>query len=268
MEYGPIKQRLGDLFHNSVLKIVFFKLIDWLLLREWYLKRHLLPWAIPNKNKTVHILDAGSGFGQVAYYLGKVSKSWNILGIDINPNLVCESNQFFIHSKMKNVVFRSQDLTEIDEKDVFDLVVCVDVLEEIEDDKKVIENFHHSLKPGGKLILTVPSDHKGLIIKTRSFKLSESSYVRDGYKKEEIEELLKEAGFQRIKVRYTFGLAGQFSLKLGLKWPVSILNRGNFFYFVLPIYYIVFFPIVILLNFLDVFTPHFKGVGLIVKADK
>lgn len=40
--------------------------------------------------------------------------------------------------------------------DVFDLVLCVHVLEHVEDDRRVISELHRVLKPGGVAIVSVP----------------------------------------------------------------------------------------------------------------
>jgi SAM-dependent methyltransferase len=268
MEYGPVKQRLSEIFNSTPLHRVLLNLLDLLFLRQWYVKRYLFDWISKNEQRSTHILDAGCGFGQTGFFLCGKSKLWNILALDKNPNLVSDCNKFFIESKLSNIVAKCIPLEELKFKDNFDLVLCIDTLEEIEEDQEVLVKFHEALKIDGKLLLLVPSNKSGFIIKPRSRKLLDSYYVRDGYSKQEIEQKLKNAGFERIKIRYAYGLAGQIAFKLGLKWPIRLLNFGILFYLILPFYFIIFLPVVVLLNFVDVVTPHFSGVGLIVKAEK
>lgn len=44
------------------------------------------------------------------------------------------------------------------EPDRYDIVVCSEVLEHIDDYQAVIANVHTTLKPGGRFVVTVPHD--------------------------------------------------------------------------------------------------------------
>ena len=42
MQYDPIKRRLGHLFNRTpTLRILFYRLLDLLLLRSWHIRREL-----------------------------------------------------------------------------------------------------------------------------------------------------------------------------------------------------------------------------------
>ncbi|MBL4578450.1 MAG: hypothetical protein JKX74_08260, partial [Flavobacteriales bacterium] len=101
MEYDPIKRRLGNFFNKApLLRIVFYKLLDLLLLRTWHIKKEVRKWTTWRRKSVglyykTHILDAGAGFGQYSYYLSGINKSWNILSVDVKDEQVGDCNKFF-----------------------------------------------------------------------------------------------------------------------------------------------------------------------------
>ncbi len=53
-----------------------------------------------------------------------------------------------------------------------------------------------------------------------------------------------------------------------MKFPILMLNASKLFFIILPIYYILTFPIALILNYIDISQNHKTGTGLIVKAYK
>ncbi len=272
MQYDPIKRSLGNVFNQSVfLRKLFYNLLDVLLLRTWHVKRQL-------KLKTAggfsprEILDAGSGFGQYVYYLSKRFPKANILGLDVKEEQVADCNLFFENAGKANVGFQTADLTTINYAGRFDLVVCVDVMEHIEDDRKVLSNYFRALKPGGSLLISTPSDRGGSDVHPDHAGEGAvgfiDEHVRDGYALDELKEKLQTAGFNQVEIRYQYGCPGKISWKLSMKYPILMLNKSRLFFIVLPFYYFVVFPFCLILNVLDVNIAHKTGTGLIAYATK
>ncbi len=92
--------------------------------------------------------------------------------------------------------------------------------------------------------------------------------MRDGYNIQEIEDKLKTAGFSKVDARYSYGSPGKISWRLSMKYPMQMLNTTKLFFIILPLYYLVTFPITWLLNWFDTYGKHTTGTGLIVKAWK
>jgi len=269
MQYEPIKRSLGHVFNNnSFLRISFYKLLNILLLRTWYVKKELKKIKrIIAKN--ARILDAGSGFGQYSYFLSTISKGWNIKGVDIEEEQIKDCNYFFNKIKKSNRVhFEKGDLVKFVKQEEFDLILSVDVMEHIEDDVQVFRNFFQSLKTGGMLLISTPSDQGGSDVHDSHDKSFISEHVRDGYNVSEIDEKLKTAGFSNVESRYSYGVPGQISWKFSMKVPISFLNSSKLFFIILPFYYLIVFPFCLILNVVDVNTNHKSGTGLIVKARK
>ena len=269
MQYDPIKSSLGKVFNLSPgLRILFYKMLDLLLLRAWHIKREvrLLSSTFP---RNAEILDAGSGFGQYSYYLAKKFPHSRLTGLDIKEDQIEDCNQFFKRLNLSDrVIFKVADLTAFREEDKYELVLSVDVMEHILEDVQVFRNFNYSMKKGGVLLISTPSDLGGSDVHDESDESFIEEHVRDGYNIEEIGEKLKSAGFSEVHSRYSYGKPGGLSWKLSMKYPIIMLNKSKLFFIIIPFYYLLTFPICLVLNFFDVRIRHSGGTGLIVRAVK
>ena len=276
MKYDPIKRKLGTVFNRSPwLRKLFYKLLDILLLRSWHIRKEIKNWE-----KTVsgnqQILDAGSGFGQYDYYMASKHKDWRITGIDVKQEQIDDCNNFFSSIGLDNTKFKVGDLTKLDHNNEFNMILCVDVMEHIEEDELVLSNFHKALKKDGMLMVSTPSDKGGSDVHDHDHDHHENDgthsfideHVRDGYGIEEISDKMKAAGFKQTKVYYQYGTPGKIAWKLSMKFPIVMLNATYLFFIILPFYYILTFPFVLILNWLDVKLVHKSGTGLVALAWK
>ncbi|HMM11101.1 MAG TPA: class I SAM-dependent methyltransferase [Bacteroidales bacterium] len=273
MQYDPIKRSLGNFFNRSAsLRIFFYRLLDLLLLRAWHIHRELRQLA-PQYPDHAEVLDAGSGFGQYAHYLHRLNSGWRILGLDLKQEQVDDCNRFFTHIGASGVSFATADLTQLNFDNRFHLVLCVDVMEHIEQDTLVFRHFHKAMIKGGTLLISTPSDQGGSDVHEHNqagegAKGFIDEHVRDGYGKEELREKLLSAGFSEVNIRYQYGPPGRISWKLCMKYPIIMLNTSRLFFALLPIYYLIFFPVCLILNFADLRMHHKTGTGLIARAIK
>lgn len=268
MQYDPIKRSLGNVFNRSVgLRKLFYRLLDLLLLRAWHVHRELKIWK-KTAPQDVSVLDAGAGFGQYSYYLARKNPNWSILALDVKDEQVADCNRFFKRINYQNARFEVADLTELTMENQFDLVVCVDVMEHIEPDVKVFDNYYKAMKKGGMVLISTPSDQGGSDVHDHEEESFIDEHVRDGYNIDEIQEKLKSVGFSKTKAHYSYGQPGKISWRLSMKYPMMWLNRSKWFFILLPFYYLITFPISSVLNWMDVLRSHTSGTGLIVKAWK
>ncbi len=273
MQYDPIKKSLGKVFNNTPwLRILFYRLLDLLLLRSWHIRRELKKWSVSAPVDS-RVLDAGSGFGQYVWRISSMGKNWEITGLDIKPEQIEDCNRFFRKVNLDSrVKFRETDLTGFDETEQYNLILSVDVLEHIKDDVLVMHNLCKSLKTGGILLISTPSDQGGSDTHHQGENNSVTGFidehVRDGYNIDEIKAKLINSGFSRVEARYTYGTPGNIAWKLTMKIPVLALNKSKLFFVLLPFYYLVVFPFSYLMNYFDVNMYHKKGTGLIVTAYK
>ncbi len=269
MQYDPIKRSLGSAFNKRpFLRKMFYRMLDILLLRAWHVKREIRKWAESHGGEQA-ILDAGSGFGQYSYYLSGLDPGWQILALDVKQEQIADCTAFFNRIQRKNVIFETGDLTCYINEERFDLILSVDVMEHIAEDEDVFRNFFQSLRTGGTLLISTPSDQGGSDVHDHE---GESSFidehVRDGYNIGDIRDKLARAGFSVIKTRYSYGKPGQAAWRLSMKYPIQMLNASRLFFILLPFYYLFTLPVVLILNRMDVTREHATGTGLIVTALK
>ncbi len=269
MQYDPIKRSLGNVFNKTpFLRVVFYKLLDVLLLRAWHIKKEIrqLGRKMPSGPA---ILDAGSGFGQYSHFMAKKFSGSRILGVDVKEEQIDDCNRFFTNIGLGDrVKFEVADLTLFEKAGTYDLILSVDVMEHIAEDVKVFGHFQKSLTRGGVLLISTPSDQGGSDVHGEEEESFIEEHVRDGYNIGEIRDKLLSAGFSRVEARYSYGAPGKISWKLSMKYPIIMLNTSRLFFVLLPFWYIVTFPFSLILNFIDVRIKHRTGTGLIVKAFK
>jgi 2-polyprenyl-3-methyl-5-hydroxy-6-metoxy-1,4-benzoquinol methylase len=112
---------------------------------------------ILNNCKNAKILDFGCGSGILSYLLG--NKNHEVLAYDIviDPlNMVREQIKFG-----NNITVSDLPLEQIVEsnKNSFDCIVALDVLEHIDDLAPYLENFKHLLKENGQVIFSGPTEN-------------------------------------------------------------------------------------------------------------
>jgi len=269
MQYEPIKETIGRFCAGRPMmrKILYF-LIDLLLLRAWHVNKALRKIAL-QLPADASVLDAGSGLGQYSWRMVRMRKGWKIKGVDINSREVNDCIEFFSVAGMSDrVIFKTGDLTLLTDTKCYDLILSVDVMEHIEDDLLVFKNFYRSLKENGTLLISTPSDKGGSDVHGHDEESFIDEHVRNGYSISDITGKLTAAGFTSVEAKYTYGKPGNISWRLAMKYPVKMLNASYFFFILLPFYYLVFFPVSLILNMFDVRMTHKSGSGLLVKAIK
>ena len=269
MQYDPIKKMVGRFFSGPVfMRRLFYFFLDLLLLRTWHVKKALKK-ILRKYPGEAYVLDAGAGFGQYTWRMCRMNRKWKIKAVDIDQVHINNNNVFFRKAGLSGRVrCETMDLTELNESDTFDFILSVDVMEHIREDELVFRNFCRALRPGGSVLISTPSDQGGSDVHNEEEHSFIDEHVRDGYGIAEISQKLERAGFDNIRASYTYGKPGNISWRLSMKYPVQMLNSSNLFFVILPFYYLVFFPVAVILNFFDIFLTHKSGTGLLVSANR
>jgi len=140
-------------------------------------KTKLILDMIEGKN----ILDIGCGACRLSKIL--VEKKYNVTAIDSDEKAV-------EIAKKKGIMGFKADISKWKTDTKFDCVIASDVLEHIDDDKRIIKKIHAMLKKGGCLILNVPS-YKFLFGKHDIYLGHKRRYSDD-----ELKAKLEESGFE------------------------------------------------------------------------
>lgn len=268
MKYSPIIKKIDDLFgHSTFGHFLLYSALNILLPRSWHLKRELMIWNRTHKDHQC-VLDSGSGLGQYSYMLSGVNKNWSVKGIDINEQLIAHCNQVFRKLRRENVLFKTADLTKSVANEGYDLAIAMDIAEFVEQDDEMFAHLYEALRYNGALFLyTHLIDAKNPNRKRSRFKLVEEQ-VRNGYSADEIKDKLKNAGFKRVKIRAVFGMSGNLSWNLSILIPLRLLNYSFLTVVILPFYYLLLFPLILVLNYIETHSGHLTGSAMFIKAYK
>ncbi len=185
-----------------------FKILESLERYNRWIVDHLRPHA------GRRILEVGAGTGNLTrFFLG----GEEILAVDIDPGFIDEMKRRFggnprLKTEVMDVSAPSDPLGER----TFDTILCVNVLEHIQDDETTLKRFRSHLVPGGRLLLLVPA-HPGLYGSVDR----EAGHVRR-YDRKGLATRLVAAGFTIEKLRH-FNMLGA----LGWWVNVRLFRRRN-----------------------------------------
>jgi cyclopropane fatty-acyl-phospholipid synthase-like methyltransferase len=268
MHYDPIKKVFGDVARKSTLfRRVFYMLLDIMFLRAWYVKRALRT-LLDGRNQAFTLFDAGSGFGQYSYFLARRYARASIHAVDVKDEQIADCSGFFARCGLGNISFGVEDLTQPVHTDEFDVILSVDVMEHIQDDVQVFKNFHRALKTGGTVLINTPSNLGGSDAHDDEDESFIGEHARNGYGADEITEKLRQANLRVTGISYTYGPIGMAAWRLGIKYPMQLLNASKAFFIVLPLYYAATLWLTLALMYLDYAGTNTTGAGLLVTAQK
>lgn len=269
MHYDPVKNIFARIIKKyPFLRIIFYKILDLMFLRSWYVRRELKKIRKTFGEKKMNIFDAGSGYGQYTYFMSKKLQPCEIYSVDVKSDWINDCRDFFTSQKISNVAFEVEDLTNIKHTHKFDLIVCVDVMEHITDDVKVFDNYYNALKSDGYLLVNTPSIYGGSDVHEEDDESFIGEHARDGYSKEDLESKLHPIGFKTYQSKYTYGFWGDKAWRLGIKYPIMMVNISKLLLFILPIYYLVTFPFAFLMMLIDFNSNNKVGSGINFIAKK
>lgn len=269
--YDPVKDKFAKVIRkNRVLRTWFYFILDTLFLRSWYVKRSLktLKQVLPKDTYQVKILDAGCGFGQYDRFLLRQFPNAVIDAIDVKEEYLEDCRAYYNYELSNGkITFKKTDLLNFDDSDKYDIILCVDVLEHIENDVDVMQRLNKALKSNGYILMHSPSDLAKHDAGEDDFFVDE--HARVGYSKEDLAQKLSKAGYEAIKIDYSYGKWGHLAWVLLIKWPMLSLNTFGFLSLLLfPIWYaVVIFPSLLLMK-IDLKHTNDYGTGILGLAMK
>ncbi len=222
--------------------------------------------GLPTSEDDIRVLDAGCGRGDVSTYLAERHATWNFLGIDSEQDRVDKATKIGSELGLKNVRYQTGDLCRLPFDSEFDVAVCLDVIEHIEDDVAALASMVRALKPGGYLIISSPSapqpSHLPTVAwreKKTGFKPSDIGHVREGYSLQLLKERFEKAGAEPVKLRFTYGKFGTLAFDLFFSIGDSSPN---------PIVFAGMYPIIKTLARLDFVGEPENGAAVLGIARK
>ncbi|MBM3419427.1 MAG: class I SAM-dependent methyltransferase [Bacteroidetes bacterium] len=183
------------------------------------------------------LLDIGCGNG--ASMFGLQLKMKSCLGIDITDEHYSEFDKYRLENNIKNCDFLVLDIEKNPPPDIFDRIICFEVIEHLENENGVAF-FYNALKEDGLIAISVPN--KWWIFETHGAKLPLLPWNRVPffswlprpiherfanariYTKRRINKLLKKHGFKIISSDYVTA-------------PMDVLPNGKFKDFVVKYFF-------------------------------
>ena len=173
-------------------------------------------------------LDAGCGSGLFTFFAAKHFPKARITGYDISEEHIDDCNKKRISDKITNVFFLQSDMRIPHQKEQYDFIFSIDVLEHIQDNFEVLENVYHGLKSNGVFYLAMPYEpgHNYLFPKEwfgDYIAWAEKEHIAEQYALETVTEILRKLRFKIEDICYTFGFWGK------LAWELDMLTEKRLF---------------------------------------
>jgi SAM-dependent methyltransferase len=183
---------------------------DTLVLDRWLWLRNRLP----KTNNGEKLIDIGCGSG--AFTIGAALRGYDALGLswdERNQGIAVQRAEI---CNAKNAKFEVLDVRDLDSKQnllgQYDVAICLENIEHILNDNKLMIDIAACLKPGGRLLLTTPylfyspmtSEDKGPFSK-----IEDGGHIRRGYSSAMLNELCINAGLIPENISYCSGFISQ-----------------------------------------------------------
>ena len=233
---------------------------------EIHVRRHFFP--LLRSMSPARILDAGCGEGLWSFEFAREFPQHQVLGIDIRQDVVELCNHLQVSSSVSNVRFDTLPFTDLVFDCEFEVVLSLFSLHySYRNDVEVLERFARALKPGGWLLMMVPVAHhlwepSSWIPPEESGKASkygipiEYDEFRSHYSYQELSDKLSQAGFASVEIHRLAGRCAQWAKRI-----YAFASRR-------PILGALFWPLAIILGFIDAIFPARNGMTWLVAARK
>lgn len=175
---------------------------------RWLKKR------LPATRNGETLLDVGCGSG--AFTIAASLRGYEALGLSWdrrNQEVAARRADLVGCTK---AAFSIQDVRTLDKAPLlsggYDVALCLENIEHIIDDRKLMRDIFASLRPGGMLLLTTPNHFYRAITRTDEgpfTKVENGDHVRRGYTSAMLQELCSDAGFSVIEIGSCSGFFSQ-----------------------------------------------------------
>ena len=182
----------------------------WWQARRFFVSNELNKIFLKSKNKSKHLIDIGCGAG---FTIKSLKDKFKCIGI--------EPDKHFIRFAHKNTGvpikkgFLPNGLPKLRNK--ADIVLLLDVLEHVKEDKKSLKKISSLMLPGGYLILNVPAMRWMWSVH------DEINDHKKRYERKDLQKVIVQSGFEIVKLRYW----GVLLLPLAYFIERKLFNKNN-----------------------------------------
>ncbi len=177
-----------DRYHASV----FWKLVTWPLVRIF--KSNLLP-PLPSAQAGRRVLEIGCAHGERLRYLRTLG--WDVQGVEFSDLAASRARE----KGLPCITSSIEDCTLPEAS--FDVIIMSMVLEHLSDPLAALKKINRWLKPGGRLLLSVPNDAglEARLFKEYGYSLDVPRHLTH-FTPDTLSRMLATAGFEVLDVTY------------------------------------------------------------------
>ena len=169
---------------------------------------------IPDRDSIMDVIEHGCGTGFVLAELQRLLPRARVTGADLFAEGLTLARRRFAGPLIQT------DILQSNFRDAFDLIGLFDVLEHLDDDLQVLQALREQLRPGGRLLLTVPAHM------TLWSDYDEVSGHRRRYSRPQLMARLSQAGFTvNYCTEFMFPLLPLLFVRRRIWWARSQANQ-------------------------------------------
>ncbi len=161
------------------------------------------PIAIASLQPGETVLDLGSGAGFDCFLAARaVGETGRVIGVDMTPDMISRARENAARGGYANVEFRLGEIEHLPVADgQIDLIMSNCVINLSPDKEAVYAEAFRALKPGGRLAIADTVATAPLPDEVRADMASWSACISGSAVIDDIEEMLREAGFVQIRIQ-------------------------------------------------------------------
>lgn len=153
------------------------------------------------------VLDIACGVGYGSFLLATRAPARGVTGVDLSAEALEYGRR---HYQAPNLQFVEGDALAFPlPENHYDVIVSFETLEHLREPRPFLERLYSALKPGGRLLLSVPNEESA------PFQVGHSRFHLRHYTRSALHELIAQSGFSR---EAEFHQASQFSAELQPGW--------------------------------------------------
>jgi len=156
-------------------------------------------------------LDAGCGSGAFTFYAASLGHDAVGLSFDArNTRVAIERARL---SRLPTARFLDGDLRRLEllapALGAFDYILCLETLEHLQEDRRVLADLAALLKPGGQILVTTPYKHYRHLLGDRLSVTEDGGHVRWGYTHDELRVLCEACRLTVVHESFVSGVVSQ-----------------------------------------------------------
>lgn len=166
------------------------------------------------------VMDLGCGYGEYAFMLADALPKATVTALDIKQDAIQSISRLQKQHEIENLEPYGQKIdTLADRNGAYDFIYSVDVFEHIEESEMPFAEAYEKLKPGGYLLIKIPSRDQLTILPEDWFEdhhdWLEDEHIGQVYELDDLKARFQKEGFELAYATYADGWWSRLGWELG-----------------------------------------------------